>query len=193
MIQTAGTVAVSTIGPRSIDGAPALYVLFPPHTGTLLSAPVLFDALNDGLWTAVVVFAAYLFLVLTSGRVVRRTLDYAGVEMSSDVTVAWDAEETGEDERMGTQMVENRDSTVTEDTGRAIGKIENILVLTLMVLEAYTALGVIFAAKSIVRKDDMDGGNTSYYLTGTLANFTYSIVVGVVLHVLLWLIVSFGP
>ena len=58
-----------------------------------------------------------------------------------------------------------------------------------MMLEAYTALGVIFAAKSIVRKSDMDKGDTTYYLTGTLSNFTYSVIIGVSLHVILWLIV----
>lgn len=70
------------------------------------------------------------------------------------------------------------------DTGRVIGKFENVLVFCLMLLEAYTALGVIFAAKSLVRRSDMSTGDTSYYLTGTIANFTYSVVVGGVAFVL---------
>lgn len=65
-----------------------------------------------------------------------------------------------------------------QDTGRIIGKCENVLVYTFVLLGAYTALGLIFAAKSLVRKEDIDSDDTSYYLTGTLINFTYSIVVG---------------
>lgn len=63
------------------------------------------------------------------------------------------------------------------DTGRLIGKCENVLVYMFVVLGAYTALGLVFAAKSLVRKEDIDSDDTSYYLTGTLVNFTYSIAV----------------
>lgn len=66
------------------------------------------------------------------------------------------------------------------DTGRVVGKCENVLVLTLVFVGAYTALGLVFAAKSIVRREDMSSGDTTWYLAGTLVNFTYSIVVGVV-------------
>jgi len=134
---------------------------------TASKAPILIDALNYSVSTLLVVFLAYVVLVLTSGRIVRGTLRYANIDPTS-----------GEEDQPRV------------DTGRAIGKVENVLVLTLMIMQAYTALGVIFAAKSLVRKDDMSGGDTSYYLTGTLANFTYSIAVGVGVHVLLWLILS---
>jgi len=39
----------------------------------------------------------------------------------------------------------------------------------------------VFTAKSIVRYQDMNSGNTTYYLTGSVANFTYSLVYGVAL------------
>ena len=70
------------------------------------------------------------------------------------------------------------DSSVEEDTGWLIGRCENVLVLSLVLVGEYTALSVIFAAKSWVRRDDTASGNTTYYLAGTLVNFTYSIVVG---------------
>ncbi|QZP36367.1 hypothetical protein [Halobaculum magnesiiphilum] len=69
------------------------------------------------------------------------------------------------------------------DSGRVIGKCENVLVLTLVFVGAYTALGLVFAAKSVVRREDMTSGDTTWYLAGTLVNFTYSIVVGVVTSV----------
>lgn len=91
------------------------------------------------------------FLVATSGYAVRGALAFAGTASPEQEA----------------------------DTGRAIGKVENALVLTLVFLGAYTALGLVFTAKSIVRWQDMDSENTTYYLTGSVTNFTYSLVVGV--------------
>ena len=80
---------------------------------------------------------------------------------------------------MGTDLSAGVDAN-QRDTGRVIGKCENVLVLTLVFVGAYTALGLVFAAKSVVRREDMTSGDTTWYLAGTLVNFTYSIVVGVV-------------
>ncbi|MFC7200180.1 hypothetical protein [Halospeciosus flavus] len=69
--------------------------------------------------------------------------------------------------------------TQTErDVGRVVGKFENVLVYAFVLTGAYTALAVVFAAKSIVRRGDMEH-NSKYYLAGTLANFTFSLVVGI--------------
>jgi tetrahydromethanopterin S-methyltransferase subunit B len=45
----------------------------------------------------------------------------------------------------------------------------------------------VFAAKSIVRREDMKN-DSLFYLAGTLVNFTYSIVVGLVVwgYLVLW-------
>ncbi|MEZ3145089.1 hypothetical protein [Halobaculum sp. MBLA0143] len=66
----------------------------------------------------------------------------------------------------------------TVDTGTVIGKLENVLVLLLVLVNAYTALSVVVTGKSIVRQDDMDKSDSSYYLAGTLANFVYSLAFG---------------
>lgn len=67
---------------------------------------------------------------------------------------------------------------IEEDTGWLIGKLENILVLVLVLGGEWTALSIVFAAKSFVRREDISSGNTTYYLAGTLLNFTYSVVIG---------------
>ena len=72
------------------------------------------------------------------------------------------------------------DTDVEKDTGWLIGRLENIIVLTLVIAGQYTALSIIFAAKSWVRVEDTASENTTYYLAGTLVNFTYSIVFGIV-------------
>ena len=99
-----------------------------------------------------VMAAAYVVTLGLSGFVVRGSLRWCGADV--DITDA------------------------DRDTGTVIGKIENVLVITLMLSSAFTALGLIFAAKSLVRKQDMDSGDTAYYLVGTLANFTTSVAIG---------------
>lgn len=59
-------------------------------------------------------------------------------------------------------------------------KCENILILTFMLLNAYIALAIIFAAKTIIRKEDIEK-NSLYFLAGTMVNVTYSILVGAVI------------
>jgi hypothetical protein len=55
-----------------------------------------------------------------------------------------------------------------------------VLTLTFVLAGAYTALAVVFGAKGIVRKDDIEK-NSLFYLAGTLVNLTYSVIVGLVL------------
>lgn len=63
-----------------------------------------------------------------------------------------------------------------KNPGRIIGRLEDFLVVTLVILEAYTALALIFAAKGIARAEG-DRPNASYYILGTLANFTWALAV----------------
>jgi hypothetical protein len=104
-----------------------------------------------------VVLAGYAGLLATSGAVVTNTLDYVP--------------DAGE-------AVSSRE----RDVGVLVGKCENVLALTFVLAGAYTALAVVFAAKGIVRKDDIEK-NTLFYLAGTLVNLTYSVLVGVLVAV----------
>jgi hypothetical protein len=96
-----------------------------------------------------VVVIIWVVLFTTSGLVVKIGLNLANIERSDDLSV---------------------------DTGTFIGKVENILILFLVLVGAYTALSVVVAGKSVVRQADMDGNDSSYYLVGTLVNFLYSVV-----------------
>jgi hypothetical protein len=61
--------------------------------------------------------------------------------------------------------------------GVVIGKCENVLIFIFMLLEAYTALALVFTAKSIIRKEDFQK-SPEYYLLGTMVNVTYSVCMG---------------
>jgi len=67
------------------------------------------------------------------------------------------------------------------DTGVVVGKCENILIVALVLVGAYTALTVLFAGKALVRREDMSR-NSLYFLAGTMVNVTYSLVVALFLR-----------
>lgn len=70
------------------------------------------------------------------------------------------------------------------DTGFIIGKCENILLLSFVLFNAYTALALIFAAKAIIRGEAMKN-KPSYYLAGTMINVTYSIIAGIIIKLVI--------
>ena len=107
-----------------------------------------------------IVAVGYVILLATSGWVVQTALSWADDDYAESVT------------------------ETDRDIGTIVGKTENVLLLTLVLAGAYAALAIIFAAKSIVRSDDMKN-NSLFYLAGTLVNVTYSVVVGVVVRLLL--------
>ena len=59
-----------------------------------------------------------------------------------------------------------------------IGICEHFLVVTFVLMKEYTAIGLIFAAKEIVRKDDIKA-KPSYFLLGTLLSISFAILFGV--------------
>lgn len=62
------------------------------------------------------------------------------------------------------------------DTSMLIGKCENILTVTLVLLGQETGLALIFTAKSFVRKEEIER-DPGYFLGGTLVNLVWGIVV----------------
>ncbi len=64
-----------------------------------------------------------------------------------------------------------------------IGKCENIIIYILILSDAFTSLAVIFAAKSLVRKDVIK--KNSAFLVGTMLNFTISLTISVFVRFLL--------
>ncbi len=71
-----------------------------------------------------------------------------------------------------------------ENAGRWIGRLERFLILTLVLLQKYEAIGLLVAAKSIFRfsKSRCVG---EYVLIGTLISFAIAIVVGLIANMFL--------
>jgi hypothetical protein len=107
-----------------------------------------------------IVLSGYIILLATSGRMVNYVLHSIS----------------------GNGVAEP--SREVKDTGYVIGKCENLLLLTFMLLDAFTAMALIFTAKAIVRAEDMKK-QPLYFLAGTMVNVTYSIMIGFILKILL--------
>jgi hypothetical protein len=115
---------------------------------------------NMNLTDITIIAGAYFVLLVTSGMVVNYILSKISGESIS--------RKIGKDAR---------------DTCFIIGKCENLLILTFMILGAYTALALIFAAKTIVRKEYINK-NSLFFLTGTMVNVTYLITIGFLVRIL---------
>lgn len=64
--------------------------------------------------------------------------------------------------------------------GAIIGWLERALVLTLVLMGQYTAIGLALTAKSIARYKELEDRRfAEYYLIGTLASILFAIVVGI--------------
>jgi len=75
---------------------------------------------------------------------------------------------------------DNKDKSL-ENAGRWIGRLERFLILTLVLLEQYEAIGLLVAAKSIFRFSKSRAVG-EYVLIGTLISFTIAIIVGLIVN-----------
>ena len=100
----------------------------------------------------VVVVAMYLVTLLLSGLIIKLSIGHPKSE---------------EKEKLKDKI----------SLGTLIGKCENILTITMILVGAYTALALIFTSKSIIRQEQIRT-DPKYYLGGTLINFTFSVVMG---------------
>ncbi len=73
-----------------------------------------------------------------------------------------------------------------KNAGQWIGIMERLLVLTLVLLQQYTAIGFIIAAKSILRtaasREENQFAQSEYILIGTLLSFGIAILTGIMLQ-----------
>lgn len=75
------------------------------------------------------------------------------------------------------------------DAGHYIGLMERILILMFIFLQQYAAIGLLIAAKSLLRfgskRTDEARKESEYILTGTLLSFTLAVVTGVFLSLMI--------
>lgn len=74
----------------------------------------------------------------------------------------------------------------SEGVGAYIGVIERVIIASLVALQQYSAVGFVFAAKSIARFKRMEESQefAEYYIIGTLTSFVIAILAGLALQAL---------
>ncbi len=72
-----------------------------------------------------------------------------------------------------------------EHAGKWIGYFERFLILTFILMQQYTAIGLLVAAKSVLRYPESKRNVAEYVLIGTLVSFTLAISVGILVQRLL--------
>ncbi|WP_372950010.1 hypothetical protein [Mariniphaga sp.] len=68
--------------------------------------------------------------------------------------------------------------------GYIIGKCENIIILSFILVGEVTGLALIFAAKNLARVKDIRD-NAGFFLAGTMVNFTATLVIAYILKFIL--------
>ncbi len=68
--------------------------------------------------------------------------------------------------------------------GNVIGKCENIIIVTFVLAGQETGLALIFAAKALARKKEIES-DPGYFLGGTLINFVWSLMIAFIARVLI--------
>lgn len=126
----------------------------------------------------IIICLGYIILLLTSGKLVIFVLSRVEHEKRGIQTTLSINNNKAKNEKI---KFANESEL---DTGFIIGKCENILILTLVLLGAYTVLALIFGAKAIIRQDEIKN-NSLYFLAGTMVNVTYSVIVGLIMKSIL--------
>jgi hypothetical protein len=121
----------------------------------------------------IMAFSGIALLLLTSGWVVGKIMSLIYkknlVEVASSDKKVQPMQDDAEKERISRDRI---------STGQIIGKCENLIIYLLTLTGSYTALAIIFSAKSIIRKEDIEN-NSMFFLAGTMINVTYSLLISI--------------
>ncbi|SCG86381.1 putative protein [Methanobacterium congolense] len=72
-----------------------------------------------------------------------------------------------------------------EGVGALIGMLERILIFSLVLVDQYAAISIVFAAKSIARFKELDNRSIAeYYLLGTFLSLTTAVIIGIIFRII---------
>jgi Protein of unknown function (DUF3307) len=80
------------------------------------------------------------------------------------------------------EIPQEKEETGLPNAGKLIGIVERYLALTLIIMGQYAAVGLIIAAKSILRFNDTQ--KSEYVLVGTLLSFCMAVFSGALIHLI---------
>lgn len=131
-------------------------------------------------WFLLLAVAGGLLLLFSSGTVVRRVMNIIYKKNLTDLASAnSDTNTVAIPDAIEEKLAKDRIST-----GLIIGKCENLIIYLMVLTGSYTALAIIFTAKTIIRKEDI-AKNSMFFLAGTMINVTYSLLISILVKLLI--------
>lgn len=176
-----GFLAELEIGTNALFAASVAVLIGLTHltvSNPLLSLPLRsarLSAINLGLATAV-------FMSAAGTRIVRGVLDKANtLPRSSPSTPPSEGTEKGTNE-LAPELQPAVD--VPEyNRGRTIGNLERLLMLAIVAVGSYEALGFLMAAKGLIRAREFEDRDfAEYFIVGSLASAAVALLVGILLR-----------
>jgi hypothetical protein len=131
-------------------------------------------------WFLLFAVIGALLLLFTSGTVVRRVMNIIYKKNLADLASA----NTGTNNIAVPDANEEKLARDRISTGLIIGKCENLIIYLMVLTGSYTALAIIFTAKTIIRKEDI-AKNSMFFLAGTMINVTYSLLISLLVKLLI--------
>ena len=126
-------------------------------------------------WFLFLAVAGALLLLFTSGTVVRKVMNIIYKKNLSDLASGNVTAPDPVEEKLARERI---------STGLIIGKCENLIIYLMVLTGSYTALAIIFTAKTIIRKEDI-AKNSMFFLAGTMINVTYSLLISLLVKLLI--------
>ncbi len=112
------------------------------------------------------VFIHFIFVFLMIGKPANILINEINKNSNSRTATLPDNETMKEEQNIASYQ----DAPAYQNTGKMIGILERMIIIMMLVLQQYAAIGLVFAAKSISRYDKIakDSSFAEYYLVGTL-------------------------
>lgn len=126
-------------------------------------------------WFLLLAVTGALLLLFTSGTVVRKVMNIIYKKNLADLASGAATEPDPIEEKLARERI---------STGLIIGKCENLIIYLMVLTGSYTALAIIFTAKTIIRKEDI-AKNSMFFLAGTMINVTYSLLISLLVKLLI--------
>ncbi|MHA1258514.1 MAG: hypothetical protein ACTSSG_00740 [Candidatus Heimdallarchaeaceae archaeon] len=125
------------------------------------------------------------FLIITAGILILMIISNFAVKLTEFYIDRGCRKKLSEEEvQEAVKEKETKEERCRRDKiGFIIGRCENILILTFVLLGEMTALIIIIGVKGLVRKEEIER-KPGYYLVGTLLNLTISILISILVKVL---------
>lgn len=127
-------------------------------------------------WFLALAILGGLVLLFTSGTVVRRVMNIIYKKNLADLAT--------DNQIIKPDVNEEKLRKDRISTGLIIGKCENLIIYLMVLTGSYTALAIIFTAKTIIRKEDI-ANNSMFFLAGTMINVTYSLLISLLVKLLI--------